>query len=100
MVSGSILEGGDVISQILAEGEDYNVAGTAYLLRVSQCYWKSQRKVGHLTKITASGEVMNEIITEDYKITDNPIYDTRLFKNKSIAKQIIQSKSNSYKNIL
>ncbi len=48
MVSGSVLEGGDVISQILAEGEDYNVAGTAYLLRVSTCYWKSQRKVGHL----------------------------------------------------
>jgi hypothetical protein len=83
MVSGSILEGGDVISQILSEGEDYNVAGTAYLLRVTQAYWKSQRKVGHLTKITESGEVMNEIITEDYKITDKPIYDTRLFKNKT-----------------
>ena len=83
MVSGSVLEGGDVISQILAEGEDYNVAGTAYLLRVSQCYWKSQRKVGHLTKITDAGEVINEIITEDYKITDKPIYDTRLFKNKT-----------------
>jgi hypothetical protein len=83
MVSGSILEGGDVISQILAEGEDYNVAGTSYLLRVTQAYWKSQRKVGHLTKITDSGEVINEIITEDYKITDKPIYDTRLFKNKT-----------------
>jgi hypothetical protein len=83
MVSGSILEGGDVISQILAEGEDYNVAGTAYLLRVSTCYWKSQRKVGHLTKIAENGEVTNEIITEDYKVIDNPIYDTRLFKNKN-----------------
>jgi hypothetical protein len=83
MVSGSVLEGGDVISQILAEGEDYNVAGTAYLLRVSTCYWKSQRKVGHLTKIAENGEVTNDIITEDYKVTDNPIYDTRLFKNKN-----------------
>ena len=83
MVSGSVLEGGDVISQILAEGEDYNVAGTAYLLRVSTGYWKSQKKVGHLTKVTESGEVINEIISEDYKVTDNPIYDTRLFKNKS-----------------
>ena len=83
MVSGSILEGGDVISQILAEGEDYNVAGTAYLLRVSTCYWKSQRKVGHLTKVSESGEVSTEIITEDYKITDKPIYDTRLFQNKT-----------------
>jgi hypothetical protein len=83
MVSGSILEGGDVISQILAEGEDYNVAGTAYLLRVSTAYWKSQRKVGHLTKVSESGEVSTEIVTEDYKITDKPIYDTRLFQNKT-----------------
>jgi hypothetical protein len=83
MVAGSVLEGGDVISQILAEGEDYNVAGTAYLLRVSTSYWKSQRKVGHLTKVADNGEVTTEIITEDYKITDKPIYDTRLFKNKT-----------------
>jgi hypothetical protein len=83
MVAGSVLEGGDVISQILAEGEDYNVAGTAYLLRVSTSYWKSQRKVGHLTKVADNGEVTAEIITEDYKVTDKPIYDTRLFKNKT-----------------
>lgn len=83
MVSGSVLEGGDVISQILAEGEDYNVAGTAYLLRVSTAYWKSQRKVGHLTKVTESGEVLNEIVTEDYAVIDKPLYDTRLFKNRT-----------------
>ena len=83
MVSGSVLEGGDVISQILAEGEDYNVAGTAYLLRVSTSYWKSQRKVGHLTKVTESGEVLNEIVTEDYAVIDKPLYDTRLFKNRT-----------------
>jgi hypothetical protein len=83
MVSGNILEGGDVISQILAEGEDYNVAGTAYLLRVTTAYWKSQRKVGHLTKVAENGEVSTEIITEDYKVTDKPIYDNRLFKNKT-----------------
>jgi hypothetical protein len=83
MVSGNILEGGDVISQILSEGEDYNVAGTAYLLRVTTAYWKSQRKVGHLTKISENGEVFTEIVTEDYSITDKPIYDTRLFKNRT-----------------
>lgn len=83
MVSGSILQGGDVVTQILSEGEDYDTAGTAYLLRVTTCYWKSQRKVGHLTKISDNGEVINEIITEDYKITDKAIYDTRLFKNKT-----------------
>lgn len=82
-MTGNVLEGGDVITQILSEGEDYYDQGTAYLLRVSTVYWKSQRKVGHLTKISDSGEVFNDVITEDYKITDKPIHDTRLIKNKS-----------------
>jgi hypothetical protein len=82
-MAGNILDGSDVITQILAEGEDYYDQGTAYLLRVSTVYWKSQKKVGHLVKITEEGEVTNEIISEDYTITDKPIYDTRLFKNKS-----------------
>ena len=82
-MAGNILDGNDVINEILAEGEDYNNQGDLYLLRVSTVYWKSQRKVGHLTKIVESGEVTNEIITEDYQVTDQPIYDTRLFKNKT-----------------
>jgi hypothetical protein len=83
MMAGSVLDGGDIVTQILSEGEDYDTAGTAYLLRATTCYWKSQRKVGHLTKVADNGEVNTEIITEDYKITDKPIYDTRLFKNKT-----------------
>jgi hypothetical protein len=82
-VANSISEGGDIINQILSQGEDYYDQGTAYLLRVTTAYWKSQRKVGHLTKITEEGEVLNEIVTEDYKITEKPVYDTRLFKNKN-----------------
>ena len=83
MMAGSVYDGGDIINQILSEGEDYYDQGTAYLLRVTTGYWKSQRKLGHLTKVKESGEVINEIITDDYKITDAPIYDTRLFKNKT-----------------
>jgi len=83
MMAGSVYDGGDIINQILSEGEDYYDNGTAYLLRVSHAYWKSQKKVGHLTKITDSGEVINEIVSEDYTVTDKPIYDTRLFKNKN-----------------
>jgi hypothetical protein len=82
-VANSITDGGDIINQILSQGEDYYDQGTAYLLRVTTAYWKSQRKVGHLTKITEEGEVLNEIVTEDYKITEKPVYDTRLFKNKN-----------------
>ena len=81
--ANSVYGGGDIINQILSEGEDYYDQGTAYLLRVTTCYWKSQKKVGHLTKITEQGEVLNDIITEDYKVSSKPIYDTRLFKNKT-----------------
>jgi hypothetical protein len=82
-MAGSIYDGGDIVQQILSEGEDYVDNGISYLLRVTTCYWKSQRKIGHLTKVTDSGEVLTEIITEDYKVTDKPVYDTRLFKNKT-----------------
>jgi hypothetical protein len=82
-MSGNVLDGSDVITQILAEGEDYYDQGTAYLLRVSTVYWKSQKKVGHLTKVTETGEIITDIVTEDYKITDKPIYDKRIYKNKT-----------------
>ena len=72
-MSGNVLDGSDIITQILSEGEDYYDQGTAYLLRVTTAYWKSQRRVGHLTKITEEGDVINEIVSEDYKITDNII---------------------------
>jgi hypothetical protein len=81
--AGTVLNSGDIIANILSEGEDYSDQGTAYLLRVTTGYWKSQRKVGHLTKIADNGEIINEVVTEDYKIEDKPIYDTRLFKNKT-----------------
>ena len=82
-IGNSMHGGGDVIAQIFAQGEDYHDQGTAFLLRATTVYWKSQRKVGHLTKITENGEVTNEIVTEDYQVTDKPIYDDRLFKNKT-----------------
>lgn len=82
-MNGTVLNSGDIINQILSEGEDYYDQGTAYLLRVSTVYWKSQRKVGHLTKVAENGEVANEVVSEEYKITDKPIYDTRMFKNKT-----------------
>jgi hypothetical protein len=33
--------------------------------------------------IGEDGQVVTEVITEDYKISEKPIYDTRLFKNKT-----------------
>jgi hypothetical protein len=82
-MAGSVVNNGDIISEILMEGEDYPDQGTAFLLRVSTVYWKSQRKIGHLTSVADNGEVINEIVSEDYKTENNPIYDNRLFKNKT-----------------
>jgi hypothetical protein len=82
-MSNSVYSGGDIIAQILSEGEDYYDQGIAYLLRVTTVYWKSQRKVGHLISIDDNGEVKMDIVDEDYETTIKPIYDTRLNKNKT-----------------
>ena len=50
---------------------------------MTTAYWKSQVKVGHLTKIDEAGEVVTEIISEEYKIVDKPIYNTNLRINKT-----------------
>jgi len=77
------LVGGDIVNWIMRDTEDFFDYGTVNLLRVTTAYWKSQRKVGHLTKIYDDGTVLQDIVTEDYKVVDKPIYNTRLIKNKS-----------------
>ena len=75
--------GGDIVSAILNESDGIYNWGESYLMRVCTVYWKTQRKVGHLTKITEEGEIIQEIIDETFKVTEKPIYDTSLFKNKT-----------------
>lgn len=74
---------GDIVEWILADSEDTVDFGKSHLLRVSTIYWKSQRKIGHLTKITEEGEIIQDIIGENYKITDKPLYNTAIYKQKS-----------------
>lgn len=83
MWDNSIAPGGDIINWIMAEGEDYAPMGTSFLLRVTTGYWKSQRKIGHLTKIAESGEMIVDIVDESYKITDKPVYNNMVIKNKT-----------------
>ena len=75
--------GGDIVSAILNESDDIKLWGEGELMRVATCYWKTQRKVGHLTRVLEDGEIIQEIIDENYKITEKPIYDTSVFKNKT-----------------
>jgi hypothetical protein len=74
---------GDIVQWILSDSEDLQDFGKSYMLRVSTIYWKSQRKVGHLTKITDEGELIQEIVSEDYRLVDKPIYDTNTYKQKT-----------------
>lgn len=75
--------GGDIVSMILNEGEDVGIWGESELMRVTTTYWKTQRKLGHLTRIKKDGEIIQEIIDENYKVTEKPIYDTTIYKQKT-----------------
>lgn len=62
--------------------------GSAYaynqtMVRVTELYWKSQRLLGHLYKIDLEGNLTQEIVTEDYKITEKGIYDQSLLNVKT-----------------
>jgi hypothetical protein len=74
---------GDIVQWILSEGEDFLDYGPNYMLRVASIYWKSQRKVGHLTKITEEGEVIQDIVDETFKVLEKPIYNTRVSTKKT-----------------
>lgn len=83
MYDNFVYNGGDIVNWILGESEDYFDMGMAFMLRVTTAYWKSQRKVGHLTKVTENGESITDIIDESYRITDKPLYNNVLIKNKT-----------------
>lgn len=61
---------------------DDNTFDRRNALRVTTIYWKSQRRLFHLTKIDPDGETTQKIVDEDYKVTDKPVYNTKIFKDK------------------
>lgn len=74
--------GDDILFRILNESEDLSDLSNMNLLRVTTCYWKSQRMVGHLSKIDAEGIMIDMIVDENYRITEKPQYDTSVMKKK------------------
>lgn len=76
-------ESGDVVQWILNQSDDFLDDNYNGMLRVTTCYWKSQVKYGHLTKIDETGAPLSDIVDETYKVTDKPLYDTSLMKNKT-----------------
>jgi hypothetical protein len=58
---------------------------TRGLLRVSEVYWKSQRRLGELTVKGEDGTLIMEstIVGDNYKVRAKPKYDTRIEKEKT-----------------
>ncbi len=75
--------GDDIIYQIFNETEDAQDYNNWSLIRVTTVYWKSQRMVGHLSKIGDDGVLVDMIVDETYKVTQKPVYDTSVLKNKN-----------------
>ena len=80
-----VYNGNDIVEWVLGQSEDYQDDGVMNMLRVTQAYWKSQRRLGYLTKIDETGQVTTGIVDETYKITEKPIYNNTLIKNKTKA---------------
>ena len=79
----SVNGGNDIVKMILNEGEDVHIWGERNMLRVTTVYWKTQRKVGHLTRVLENGSVTSKVVDENFKLTETPVYNTKLFKQKT-----------------
>ena len=78
----------DSIGEIYKESENYHPNDQTRMLRVTESYWKTQRRLGHLTRVNLRGEAEVLIVDEDYKITDAPEYNLTLYKTKSVRNLI------------
>lgn len=74
---------GDIVNWILGEGGDISDWGDSDMMRVTTVYWKTQKKIGHLTRIDANGDLIQKIIDEDFVVNDKPLYNTKLYKQKT-----------------
>lgn len=76
--------GYDILTSLMNNGQYWGPGDyRQYLLRETTYYWKSQRKVGHLTKIKENGEVIVKVVDESYEVTDHPIYNNTLIENRN-----------------
>ena len=78
----------DVVSYIVGQSEHSGYIHSVELLRVSTSYWKTQRKVGHLTKIDENGAVITEIVDENYLVTTKPVYN-KVFEKKETSENLV-----------
>lgn len=53
------------------------------MVRVTEAYWRSQIKVGRLTRITKDEDIIKTIVDENYIVTEKPIYDKSIHQVES-----------------
>lgn len=69
-------------SEILSKHTD--IFGQPHMFRVMTLYWRSQRRIGFLTKIDRSGQIVfADWVDENFKMTVEPEYDNSLVKSKT-----------------
>lgn len=62
---------------------DEDTSFTSDHLIVTEVYWKSQKRIGHLKQIDEQGKIYEDIVSEDYKVTMQPKYDLTINKKES-----------------
>lgn len=67
---------------------DENTLLNRHLLRVTTTYWRSQRKLYHLTKIDDAGNFIEAIVGENYIKTVEPMYDNTFYKDNTATNLI------------
>jgi hypothetical protein len=65
-----------------SEGLTLDINGPG-MARVTESYWKSQKRVGHLTWIKKDGTLVQDIVDENFEVYEKPMYDTSLNKAKT-----------------
>lgn len=58
--------------------------GHPQMFRIMRLYWRSMRRIGWLTRIERNGKIHQpRWIDENYKVTEEPKYDTSVIKEKT-----------------
>lgn len=71
-----------LFDRALAEGKTMWDSYKEDLVRVTTCYWKSLKRVGHYTGII-NGTILTDFVDENFEITHKPKYDKTFIKEET-----------------
>lgn len=74
--------GTDFLTSLFDESDDFSDYTSRGMLKVTTCYWKSQKLYGLLTRIDSEGVSYQGWVDETYVVVDKPVYNTKVVKAK------------------